>query len=89
MGEDAVLEAAYVDDDCGCPVEEWIVRNISVLLHFEADGTMEMVADGGDWDETVALKATTMEAARAEAFAWIAALPTEEEAFAAQRAQQA
>jgi len=71
------LERSYPDEDCGCPVEEWIYCGVDLLLHFEADGTMELFADTGDWEATVPLTATTMEAAREEAFAWVRALPVE------------
>lgn len=73
------LEAAYPDQDCGCPVEDWILCGISLQIHFEADGTLECFADGGDWDQNIPLSARTMEAARDEAFAWVHSLPTEEE----------
>lgn len=71
----AIFERAYPDEDCGCPVEEWIVNGINLTIHFEPDGAMEAFADNGDWDRNVPLKATTMEAARAEAFAWANAVP--------------
>lgn len=74
---DPTLEASYLDPDCGCPVEEWLCEGVSLTLHFEAGGAMEIFADAGDWEAEVPLKATTMEAARAEAFAWVAALPVE------------
>lgn len=50
---------------------------INMILHFEDDGTMELFADTGAWDINLALKATTIEAARQEAFAWADALPVE------------
>ncbi len=71
------LDAAYPDENCGCPVEEWLFRGINLMLHFEADGAVELLADAGDWDREVALKATTIEDAREEAFAWVRALPSE------------
>lgn len=70
-----IFEAAYPDEDCGCPVEEWVVAGISLQIHFEPDGTMDCHADTGDWDMDVPLKATTMDAAREEAFAWARSLP--------------
>lgn len=73
----AFLEKAYPDPDCGCPVEEWVYGGISLILHFEADGTMEAHADTGDWEMDVPLKASTMEAARAEVFAWVDTLPVD------------
>jgi hypothetical protein len=75
----AELERAYIDKECGCPVEEWLCDSVNLTLHFEADGSMELFADTGEWDAIVPLKATTMEAAREEAFAWVAALPHEGE----------
>lgn len=72
---DPHFEHAYADDDCGCPVEEWVVNGVNLMIHFEPDGTLEVFADTGDWDHTFPLKAATMEAARAEAFAWANALP--------------
>ncbi len=77
--ERPTLERAYADEECGCPVEEWVANGVCLTLHFEPDGTMEVYADTGDWDQIVPLKATTMEAARAEAFAWAYALPNEED----------
>ncbi len=72
-----VLEQAYPDPDCGCPIEEWLCEGVNLTLHFEIDGTMEAHADTGDWDTVVPLTATTMENAREEAFAWVRALPGE------------
>lgn len=77
--DDAELEAAYPDEDCGCPVEEWVIRGVSLTIHFEPDGSMEAFADTGDWDANVPLKASSMADAREEAFAWVRALPTEDE----------
>ena len=72
------LERAYPDEDCGCPVEEWIYGGITLTMHFEPDGSLELFADTGDWQEEVALSATSIEAGRAEAFAWVDALPAED-----------
>lgn len=83
------LERSYSDPDCGCPIEEWLLSGVSLLLHFEPDGSMELFADAGEWDCEVALKASNMEAAREEAFAWVRALPTEEEFAAARSASVA
>lgn len=80
MGDLPTLERAYRDEDCGCPVEDWIVRGVSLSIHFEEDGSMEVFADTGDWDANVPLSATTMQGARDEAFAWVMALPAEGEA---------
>lgn len=77
MGEGAVLEAAYPDPDCGCPVEEWLCAGVNLIIHFEDNGTMEAFADTGDWDHNLPLTATTMEAAREETFAWVRSLPKE------------
>ncbi len=75
MDGTARLEAAYPDDECGCPVEEWVVNGIWLQIHFEPDGSMEAFADTGDWDCEVPLAATSMSDARAEAFAWARAVP--------------
>jgi hypothetical protein len=75
--DEPLLEAAYPSEDCGCPVEDWVYRSVCLQLHFEPDGSLEVFADTGDWQEEVALKATTMESARAEAFAWVDRLPVE------------
>jgi|GEM_PF-5631188 len=71
------LDASYSDPDCGCPVEEWVYRGLNFIIHFEYDGSMEAFVDAGDWDFSLALKASTMEGARQEAFAWADALPVE------------
>lgn len=71
------LDRAYPDEECGCPVEEWVYGGINLQLHFEPDGSLEIFADCGEWDCEVALKATTIEDARREAFAWVDALPRE------------
>jgi hypothetical protein len=73
--EGETLERAYADEDCGCPVEDWLLHGVSLNIHAEADGSVSAYADTGDWDHVIPLKATTMEAARAEAFAWVEALP--------------
>ena len=75
----AYFEAAYPDPDCGCPVEEWVVCGITMQIHFEPDGTMEVFADAGEWECEVPLKAKSMSEGRDEAFAWARGLPTEEE----------
>lgn len=76
---DARFIRAYPAEDCGCPVEEWDCLGVELILHFEADGTMEVFADFGESDVNLALSATTMEAARAEAFTWVRSLPVEGE----------
>lgn len=73
----AYFERAYPDEDCGCPIEEWVVCGVTLQIHFEPDGSMEVFADTGEWDCEVTLKASTMSAGRAEAFAWARALPEE------------
>lgn len=78
----AYFEAAYPDEDCGCPVEEWIVCGVSMTIHFEPDGSMEVFADTGDWEHTFPLAATDLSDGRAEAFAWARGLPTEDELLA-------
>lgn len=71
------LQARYPDPDCGCPVEEWIYWGIELTIHFEPDGSVEVFADGGEWDMNVPLAATTVEAGRNEAFEWVRSLPME------------
>jgi hypothetical protein len=66
----AYFEDAYPDEECGCPVEEWTVCGITMQIHFEPDGSLEVYADTGDWDMNVPLKAATLSEGRAEAFAW-------------------
>lgn len=66
---------SYADEECGCPVEEWIVHGVDVTLHFEADGTMEAYLDAGDWDLNLPLFAATMEDAREQTFTYIEKLP--------------
>jgi len=78
-GLTAYFEDAYPDDDCGCPVEEWTVCGVTMQIHFEPDGSMEVYADTGDWDATFPLTSTEMSAGRAEAFAWARSLPTEDQ----------
>ena len=75
----AYFEDAYPDEDCGCPVEEWVVCGVSMLIHFEPDGSMEVFADTGDWEHTFALAASELSAGRAEAFAWARGLPSGDE----------
>ena len=72
---DATLEAAYPDEECGCPVEEWVCCGVNLQLHYEPDGTMEVFASNGDWEHEFALSSTTMVGARDEAFAWARNLP--------------
>ncbi len=69
------LEAAYSDPDCGCPVEEWVYCGITLTIHFEPDGSLEVFADTGDWQQEVALQATSMDAGRIEAWGWVDTLP--------------
>ncbi|WP_433950825.1 hypothetical protein [Brevundimonas bullata] len=86
MDKTAYFERAYPDEDCGCPVEEWVVCGISMMIHFEPDGSLEVFADTGDWDDTFSLNATDLAGAREEAFAWARALPTEDELAAQESA---
>lgn len=79
MDTTAYFEKAYPDEDCGCPVEEWVVCGISMMIHFEPDGSLEVYADSGDWDTTFALQAKNMSDAREEAFTWARSLPAEDE----------
>ena len=74
----AYIERASADEECGCPVEEWVVCGVSLQIHFEADGSLEVFADTGDWDMTISLQATDMTAARREAFTWARSLPAED-----------
>lgn len=76
----AHFEDAYPDEECGCPVEEWVVCGVSLQIHFEPDGSLEVFADTGDWDQIVPLRATTLSEGRAEAFAWARSLPFDERA---------
>ncbi len=73
------LQDAYADLECGCPVEEWIYRGITLTIHFEADGSLDVFADAGDWHRDFTLKAATMDEARIEAWIWVDNLPSEEE----------
>ncbi|WP_093449837.1 hypothetical protein [Sphingomonas sp. YR710] len=83
------LSAANPNADCGCPEEIWIYRNIEVTIHFEPDGAIDAFFDAGDWQNDMTFPpAPDHEAARAAAFAWIDALPTEEE-YAATLAKSA
>lgn len=70
-----IFERAYSDEDCGCPVEEWVANGVLLTIHYESDGSMAVFADTGDWDHEFTLTAATMDAARAEAFAWANTLP--------------
>ncbi len=71
----AFFESAYTDEECGCPVEDWMVNGVTLSIHFEPDGSLEVFADTGDWDMTFPLKASNMSDGRREAFAWARALP--------------
>ena len=73
----ARLERAYLDEDCGCPVEEWCYGGLWLMLHHEPDGSLEMFVDAGEWECEVALAGASIEDARAQAFAWVDALPRE------------
>jgi hypothetical protein len=58
---------------CGCPWEQWQVCGISLDLHYEPDGSVDVYADGGDWDRSFTTDS------RDAAFKWVLDLPTEEE----------
>ncbi len=75
--KDTTFEKAYPSEDCGCPVEEWLCCGISIVIHFEEDGTAELFADTGDWDHEFKLTSRTMESAREEAFDWCRSLPSD------------
>lgn len=74
----ALMEFGPVED-CGCVMERWIYRNVELLMHFEPQG-VDVYVDGGDWYQDKSFDS------RAAAFAWVDALPTEEE-WAAQNAK--
>lgn len=74
----ALMEFGPVED-CGCVMERWIHRNVELLMHFEPEG-IDAFVDGGEWTQDLSFDT------RSAAFAWIDALPTEEEWAAAQQA---
>ncbi len=63
---------SLVRPKCGCPFEEFEHRGLTVCIH--ADPGMPISAYFYDSDQARDLTSTTMEAARAEAIAWIDAM---------------
>lgn len=59
--------------DCGCPMEQWLYQGITIDMHFEANGCVDVHVDGGDWDRDLG----EIES-REAAFAYVDALPMEE-----------
>ena len=57
--------------DCGCPWEKWQFRGIILDLHFESDGSCDVYADAGDWDQSLTVDD------RQKAFDYVDALPME------------
>jgi len=76
---DPTLLRSYPLEDCGCPAEEWIYQGVELYLHFEPNGDVDVFANAGDWTRDFTVRGATVELGRAEAFAWVDALPTEEE----------
>lgn len=71
------LIAERASEDCGCPEEEWIMRNINVLIHFEPDGSGHIILDAGDWDDEATVRCSSMDDLREQAKAWVDSLPEE------------
>lgn len=42
------LLASLPSEECGCPEEIWVINGYEVLIHFEEDGSSEMVIYTGD-----------------------------------------
>jgi hypothetical protein len=65
-------------EECGCPEEDWIIHNIEVTIHFEPDGSGDILADAGDWDIQLRVPPpVTMDELRMTMFNYITGLPLE------------
>lgn len=66
-------------EECGCPEELWLMGNIEVTLHLEADGTGHILLDAGDWEHDWETAHTGMADLRQKAADFITMLPREDE----------
>ena len=57
---------------CGCPWEQWLLFGITLDMHFEPNGKVDVYADAGDWERDFGEIDS-----RNVAFDWISALPKE------------
>ena len=67
------------DQDCGCPVEEWVIGNLNVEMHLDPAGHGDIFIDCGDWQEDKQVPAKTMEELRATAVQWVESIPVDNE----------
>lgn len=67
------------DQDCGCPVEEWVIGNLNVEMHLDPSGHGDIFIDCGEWQEDKQVPANTMEELRAMAVQWVESIPVSDE----------
>lgn len=70
---------ARPSEDCGCPEELWLMANIEVTIHLEADGTGHILLDAGDWEHDWETTHNGMSDLRQQAADFIMNLPREDE----------
>lgn len=62
--------ARVPSDECGCPEELWLIDGLTLLFHFEEDGSSEAFIQAGDWELETAIEARSLDDLRAKAFQW-------------------
>ncbi|MFZ5704947.1 MAG: hypothetical protein ACOY5R_06730 [Pseudomonadota bacterium] len=69
------FEVVRASEECGCPEEEWVVGNCTLIMHFEDDGSIHGLLDAGDWDADKTFRGfCSLDAARPSIFDWVASL---------------
>lgn len=71
------LLAQLPSDECGCPEELWRVHGIDALIHFEEDGSCDILLFAGDWEAEGRVEAENMAQLRAQLFEWVEGLMEE------------
>jgi hypothetical protein len=66
--------------ECDCPVAHLHLDYVCVDVHFEADGSVHVLADAGDWQmDTDLIGVADLEDAKTKAIAWFAGATREDE----------
>ena len=64
-----------VSEECGCPEEEFIYKNICVMIHYEEDGSGHIILDAGDWEQEHFIQISSFDELRQKAIDIIDSLP--------------
>lgn len=66
------LLARVPSEECGCPEELWLIDGITLLFHFEEDGTSDAFIFAGESELENHFIARDLSDLRAKSFQWLA-----------------